>query len=100
MELAKIYINPQKYDINYDILNGLSKGSIWNNLYESYKFDPKSLSSSIDNIIAAYKFALLEIELFLDTHPDCEHALEDKKKMKTELKKALLYKGGNANVDL
>lgn len=28
------------------------------------------------NEIRAYKFALVEVNLFLDTHPRCRHALE------------------------
>ncbi len=98
MELAKIYIKPQDYDVNYDILKGLSKGSIWNNLYEPYKYEPMNLESSIDNIIKAYKFALIEITLFLDTHPNDSNALSDYSKMKQELYKAIKYKGGDNNV--
>lgn len=93
--------NPvQEYDPNYNLLNGLAKGSLWNNLYEPYKYEASTFASSIDNIIKAYKFSIIELELFLDINPNNTKALNDLSKMKSELKKAISYKSGESYVEV
>lgn len=100
MELAKIYIKSQDFDLNYNILEALAKGSGWNNLYEPYKFEIKTLPSSIENIIRAYKFMLIELTLYHKTHPDCQKTLDAIRRTKEELKKAIEYKKGEQNVEI
>lgn len=96
-----VNLKNQDFDFNNNILLSLSRGSSWNNLYEPYKFEGTELSSSILNIIMAYRFAIIELKLYLDTHPTCEDAKNLLNKLYDEYHKAKQYnKIGDKNVGI
>lgn len=100
MNLATIYIKDQDFNLNKDIIQSLSKGSAWSNLYDPYKFTKNTLSNDIKTILQAYYFMLTELRLYLDTHSNNKEALEMYLTIKEQFKKALNYTGGENYVDL
>ena len=62
--------------------DGLIKGNMFSNLYDPYKnYRPKELESNTEREallyqVMQYKFALIELNLYLDTNPNDKNALE------------------------
>ena len=61
---------------------GLIRGNIFGNLYEPYKnykpseLEPNNEREALLYQIMQYKFALVELNLYLDTHPSDRNAIE------------------------
>lgn len=61
---------------------GLKRGNMFGNLYDPYKnykpreLDPKNEREALLYQLMQYKFALIELNLHLDTHPNDREAIE------------------------
>ena len=82
------YLDMYTYPNNYNNVNnglnqnltdpytGFIRGNMYSNLYDQYKnYTPKKIKSTNDreellNEIRKYKFALIDLDLYLDTHPN------------------------------
>ena len=72
------YINQQPNNTQqlYDPTQGLTKGNLFANLYEPYKnykpekLNPESEKEALMLQLMQYKFALKDLNLYLDTHPN------------------------------
>lgn len=74
-----LYNNINNSNNNADITNvreGYLRGNMFNNLYDKYKnYVPLEINAKSDrqrllNQIRSYKFALTDLNLYLDTHPN------------------------------
>ncbi len=55
----------------YVALQGLSKGNMSQELYDNFgKYVPKELAYTDENALRAYSFAIIDLGLYLDTHPN------------------------------
>lgn len=55
----------------YVALQGLSKGNMSQDLYDNFgKYVPKELAYTDENALRAYNFAIIDLGLYLDTHPN------------------------------
>lgn len=55
----------------YIALQGLSKGNMSADLYDAFgNYVPKELPYTIENALKAYNFAIIDLGLYLDTHPN------------------------------
>jgi spore coat protein JB len=55
----------------YLALQGLSKGNMSQGLYDAFgNYVPKELPYNLENALRAYNFAIIDLGLYLDTHPD------------------------------
>ena len=80
------YVNPSNYmddsyisTLNeeqlYNPIIGLEKGNLFKNLYDKYKnyeafkLNPSNEKQAMMIQLMQYKFALIELQLYLDTHP-------------------------------
>ena len=75
INIKTLEINSQNYDLNNDYELGLLKGSVWNNLYSYFKYEPTEvkLSNDIEKLLFVYQiysFLSLELTLFISTHPN------------------------------
>jgi len=74
--LGNIMTNMMKKDQPIDPTQGWLKGNLFANLYEPYKnfkpakLDPKNEREALLFQVMQYKFALIELNLYLDTHPN------------------------------
>ncbi len=84
MKLGKAYIKNQDFKNLYDLNERFLRGNSFNDLYSFYKLVPKT--KNIDNLtnqerilllIQEYNFALIDLALFLDTHPNCKNAIDE-----------------------
>lgn len=80
------FMKEQEYYMNnnlqlYDPLSGFLKGNLFKNLYDSYKkYKPQDLNPSNEKEamlwqVMQYKFLLVELGLYLDTHPNDKEVL-------------------------
>ena len=61
----------------YIALQGLSKGNMSADLYDAFgNYVPKELPYTIENALKAYNFAIIDLGLYLDTHPNDEKSIE------------------------
>lgn len=76
--------NQSNNNYNNQILEpyeGLIRGNLFANLYDPYKnykiqkLNPKTESSALKNQWQQYNFALTDLSLYLDLHPDDQNAL-------------------------
>lgn len=69
------YINNFNIEQLYNPTIGLEKGNLFKNLYDPYKnyeaqkLNPINEKQSMMMQLMQYKFALIELQLYLDTHP-------------------------------
>lgn len=94
--IETLSINSQPFLMNSDLEQGFLRGSIWNNLYEPYKYEnTKSVfdnpSKQTDYLIMIYTFAKIDLSLYIITHPDEYEAIDTLKKIETELEKITEY---------
>ena len=55
----------------YLALQGLSKGNMSQGLYDAFRnYVPKELPYNLENALRAYNFAIIDLGLYLDTHPE------------------------------
>lgn len=55
----------------YIALQGLSKGNMSADLYDAFgNYVPKELPYTVENALKAYNFAIIDLGLYLDTHPN------------------------------
>lgn len=72
----------KKNDNTVDPYQGFIKGNLFDNLYEPYKnYKPQEIDASNEREtllyqIMQYKFALIELNLYLDTNPNDRNAIE------------------------
>ncbi|XMB85076.1 spore coat protein CotJB [Mycoplasmatota bacterium WC44] len=78
MEYATAYIKDQEFTGMVDLKNAFLRGSAFNNLYEPYKDFEYVLPNSNQELknIQAISFILLDLGLFLDTHPNNEQVIK------------------------
>ena len=69
--------NQQARDTRFYLASqGLSKGNMSIDLYDNFSnYVPKELPFTKDNELKSYNFAIIDIGLYLDTHPEDERAL-------------------------
>lgn len=90
-------INIQTFEMVSNLELGFARGSIWGNLYEPYKMENSYANNSVSPIeqvkylISVYSFALLELKLYMLTHPNCLDSRETYKKIKIEHDKLVAY---------
>ena len=54
----------------YVALQGLSKGNMSQDLYDNFgNYVPRELPYTDENALRAYSFAIIDLGLYLDTHP-------------------------------
>lgn len=103
MQLATTYIISQPFDMLTDIEKGWLRGSLWNNLYDRFKYENSKqnvFSSNHDKNMYAlmvYMFACLEIKLYLLTHENDSQAREVYKKIEAEKNKLYAYYQSTVN---
>lgn len=74
-------MNMMKKDMPIDPKEGWMRGNLFANLYDQYKnykpmeLDPKGERETLLYQVMQYKFALIELNLYLDTHPMDTEAL-------------------------
>ena len=91
--LAKIYVENQELTSLVPFEEALAKGSSFKNLYIPYKFVTDSIlkgKNQRQNLLALidiYSFIITDLNMFLDTHPNCVNAKEILKNTKIELEK-------------
>ncbi|MCL2522833.1 MAG: spore coat protein CotJB [Erysipelotrichales bacterium] len=92
MELAQIFVKNQPFENLFTLEEGFYHGSVFKDLFEFYKFMPKANASlskkeRILEIIRQYEFRLLDLNLYLDTHPDSTECFKMINQTKEELQK-------------
>ncbi len=79
LNLIKLYKDNKSTTTNYyDALEGYAKGNMNKALYNSYKgLNPTNLDANNPYILlGAYQFAIIDLQLYLDMHPDDKSAKE------------------------
>lgn len=84
-------INSQEFILESDLEKGFLRGSIWENLYESYKFileniDDLTEEEQLMKLLDIYSFCRIELTLYLCTHPECDKVIDMLKKINNEKK--------------
>ncbi len=90
--MKTLEINSQEFLLDSDIEKGFLKGSIWQNLFSSYKFILTDINELTEEeqlifMLQVYSFASIELTLFICTHPDNLDAIETLKKVNIEKNK-------------
>lgn len=78
MKYATAYIKNQDFTGIVDLKTAFLRGSAFNNLYDPYKEFDYSLPNTDQELknIQAISFVLLDLGLFLDTHPDNKEVID------------------------
>ncbi len=101
MNLAKAHVIDQTFDNILDLEKGFSCGTIFASLKDEYKKINIEIKNTMDErkkvlyIIDVYSFAINDLVLFLDTHPEDKNALELCNKIRIELIKVYNYYNEN-----
>lgn len=101
MDLAKAHVLDQQFDKIFDIEKGYLIGTIFPCLDDNLKykktktFKPTEERQKILYMIDCYSFALNDLVLYLDTHPDCQKALDLSNQIRVELIKMFNYYNSN-----
>ena len=91
--LAKIYVENQELTSLVSFEEALAKGSSFKNLFIPYKFvtdtilKGKNQRQNLIALIDIYSFVISDLNMYLDTHPNCVNAKEILKNTKIELDK-------------
>ena len=75
-----------------DLEKGFLRGSIWENLYDGYKFILENIESKTEEqrlmlMLQVYVFTSLELSMYITTHPDCVDAIKTLKRVNMEKQK-------------
>ena len=92
IKIKTLEINSQEFVLDSDIEKGFLKGSIWGNLYSSYKFVLTDIMNKTEEeqlmlMLQVYTFASIELSLYVCTHPDNKEAVDTLKKVNIEKSK-------------
>ena len=92
MKIKTFEINSQEYVLVNDLEKGFLRGSIWNNLFDGYKFILENIETTSDEqrlmlMLQVYAFTSLEISMYITTHPDCTEAIKTLKRVNMEKQK-------------
>ena len=96
MNLAEIYIEPQKNANSYPVNEALNKGTLFPSLYIPYKYEikEKNYKSKKDNmykLLSDLGFAIFDINLYMITHENDEEAMKKFNEYSTEYRKIKTY---------
>ena len=96
INIKTLEINSQTFVMNSDIEKGLLRGSIWQNLFEPYKyvldkFNTTNEEEQLKYMLQVYTFASIELTLFIATHPNNMEAMETLKRINMERKRICEY---------
>lgn len=85
-------INSQEFVLVNDLEKGFLKGSIWENLYDGYKFMLTDIGNLNDEqkmmlMLQVLSFTSLEISMYITTHPNDEEAIKTLKRVNIEKEK-------------
>lgn len=101
MKLAKAHVINQEFESIFDLEKGFMNGTIFPSLYDKFKYQPQDGLQILDErkkvlyIINVYSFAVNDLVLFLDTHPDDRKYLELLNQIRKELIKVYDYYNEN-----
>ena len=75
-----------------DLEKGFLRGSIWNNLFDGYKYILENIDTTSDEqrlmlMLQVYAFTSLELSMYITTHPDCTEAIKTLKRVNMEKQK-------------
>ena len=92
IKIKTFEINSQEYVLVNDLERGFLRGSIWNNLFEGYKYILENIDSTSDEqrlmlMLQVYAFTSLELSMYITTHPDCTEAIKTLKRVNMEKQK-------------
>ena len=95
-------VNSQEYVLVNDLEKGFLRGSIWENLYDGYKFILENIAPVTEEqrlmlMLQVYAFTSLELSMYITTHPDCNEAIKTLKRVnmeKQKLKETIEFKYG------
>ena len=87
--IKTLEINSQEFIVDSDIEKGFLKGSIWQNLYDPYKYKVNKINKKNDfenalYMLQVYTFTSIELTLYICTHPDNVDAIKMLKKINQE----------------
>ena len=85
-------VNSQEYVLVNDLEKGFLRGSIWENLYDGYKFILENIAPVTEEqrlmlMLQVYAFTSLELSMYIKTHPDCIEAIKTLKRVNMEKQK-------------
>ena len=100
--IKTLEINSQEFVLVNDLEKGYLRGSIWDNLYDGYKFILDNIGNLTEEqklmfMLQIYAFTSLEISMYITTHPDCNEAIKTLKRVnmeKQKLKETIEFKYG------
>lgn len=89
INIKTLNINSQEFVVDSDIEKGFLKGSIWQNLYDPYKYRVNKINKKNDYenalyMLQVYTFASVELSLYISTHPNNKEAINMLKKINQE----------------
>ncbi|MGM9969309.1 MAG: spore coat protein CotJB [Anaeroplasma sp.] len=104
INIKTLEINSQQFIMNNDIEKGFLRGSIWENLFEPYKYvldkiTPMNEKEMLVYTLQIYTFAALDLKLFIITHPDNKEAKNTYKNIEIECKKIREYIDNKYSLD-
>lgn len=84
----------------YEPIEALRNGTLFKDLYRPYKFEVPPLTykdkeDRAEGIIREFMFALIEVNLYLDTHPTDKDFLKLREVLANEYKKVLAFYAQN-----
>ena len=92
----KIELENQNINDTYQLEEALLKGTLFKGLYKPYKYEPnqfiyKDKEERALGIIRQLRFAIIELNLYLDNHPKCPKGLQMMSMLSAEYDKMLDY---------
>ena len=92
IDIKTLEINSQEFVLINDLEKGLLRGSIWDNLYEGYKFILENIGNLTEEqkmmlMLQVYSFTSLELSMYITTHPNCTEAIKTLKRVNIEKEK-------------
>lgn len=103
MQYAKIHVLDQSFTNLFDIEDALIHGTVFKDLYEPYKYNPKKKSfvskkEQLLYIIMQYRFFIWDLHLYLDTHPDNKECLALIERATNDLKRLEVFYEKNFDI--
>ena len=92
INIKTLEINSQEFVLINDLEKGLLRGSIWDNLYDGYKFILENIGNLTEEqkmmlMLQVYSFTSLELSMYITTHPNCKEAIKTLKRVNIEKEK-------------
>lgn len=92
IDIKTLEINSQEFVLINDLEKGLLRGSIWDNLYDGYKFILENIGNLTEEqkmmlMLQVYLFTSLELSMYITTHPNCTEAIKILKRVNIEKEK-------------